>query len=322
MDYRATGASRRQTWYGAKKHAKRLLALTLPHAVLRGVVRLAPGLRRSGRLPAPAGLTEVEGEAPGARFVMLQPDRCIIAKELYWGEGRRPAPEDALAVDLFAAAARRSDVVLDIGAYTGIFTIVAARANPALEAHAFEIVPANFRVLFDNCVRNRILDRVTLHHEGVGAPGTTITVPVGSDGSALPDFYSSELQFETGTRVRLVSLDSLVDRVPGGARVTVKIDVEGTEAELLRHGQRFLAELRPRILCEVLPGADAAALGALLEPHGYRFHLVREGDLLKRTSLEPDERFRDWLFVTGDPEAELAELGVPVASEELAAPAW
>jgi FkbM family methyltransferase len=319
VDYRASKAGRRQSWYGLKKHVKRLVALRLPHAVLRGIVRFAPRLRRSGRLPAPARLKEVEGEARGNRFVMLRPDRCIVAKELYWGGGRRPSPEDDLAVELFASAAERSDVVLDIGAYTGIFTIVAVRANPGLEAHAFEIVPENFRALFDNCVRNDVLDRVTLHHVGVGAPGAAIRVPARSSGSALPDFYSRSLRFDAGARVRVVSLDSLVDRVPAGARVTVKIDVEGTEDEVLRHGEAFLDAFSPRILCEVLPEADAATLESLLASHGYRFHLVRDRDLLASPRIEPDESFRDWLFLAGDPADELIPLGVPVAGESVPA---
>jgi FkbM family methyltransferase len=318
VDYRASKAGRRQSWYGLKKHVKRFVALRLPHAGLRGIVRLAPRLRRSGRLPAPAHLEEVEGEVRGNRFVMLRPDRCIVAKELYWGGGRRPSSQDDLAVELFASAAERSAVALDIGAYTGIFTVVAARANPQLEAHAFEIVPENFRALFDNCVRNDILDRVTLHHVGVGTPGARITVPARSSGSALPDFYSRNLRFDAGARVRLVSLDSLVDRIPHGARVTMKIDVEGTEDEVLRHGQAFLDAFRPRILCEVLPGAaDPSALESLLSPHGYRFHLVRDRDLLVSPRIDPDERFRDWLFLAGDQEGELAALGVPVADQSV-----
>lgn len=93
MDYRKTQISRKRSWYGLKRYVKRVLSLRLPHALLRAVVRLAPGLERSGRLPAPASLREVEGRVAGTRFVMLRPDRCVVAKELYWvtavGPGRR-----------------------------------------------------------------------------------------------------------------------------------------------------------------------------------------------------------------------------------------
>lgn len=305
-------SARRRSWYGAKRHVKRLLALRLPHALIRILVRLRPELRRQGRLPAPAGLAEVEGEVQGVRFVMTRPDRCIVAKELYWGRGRRPRREDQLALEVFGAAARDAEVALDVGAYTGLFTLVAARANPRLEAHAFELVPANFHALFENCVRNDVLDRVTLHHVGVGEPGRTVRVPRGDTGSALPDFLSSSESADAGVAVRLVALDSILDRVAPGARTILKVDVEGAEAAVFRYGQRLLAERRPLILCEVLPGADGAALAAALEPYGYSFHLVREGDLAVSDGIEPDWRFRDWLFL---PRAwrDVEALGVPTA---------
>jgi FkbM family methyltransferase len=300
VDYHRSRLGRRRSWWGLKGYVKRFAAMRLPHLALRAAARVRPRLRRGGRLPAPARLDEIEGQAGGASFVMLRPDRCIVAKELYWGRGRRPRLEDQLAVETIAAAAQRCDVAVDIGAYTGLFTLAVARANPSVRVHAFEIVPENCRALRDNCVRNGLLDRVSIHHAGIGTPGARMRVPAGTRGSALPDNYSSELSFDSGVEVRFVALDSLVDDVPDGARVIVKIDVEGTEVDVLRHGQRFLAELRPLILCEVLPDADAPALQALLEPHGYRFHLVGERGLLSKPMIRPDRRYRDWLFVPPD----------------------
>jgi hypothetical protein len=34
----------------------------------------------------------------------------------------------------------------------------------------------------------------------------------------------------------------------------------------------------------------------LLVPHGYRFYLVREGNLAAADRIEPDVRYRDWFF--------------------------
>src|SRR3954466_15978873 len=169
--------SPRQSWYGLKKYVKRALSWRLPHAFLRAAVRLRPSLARSGRLPAPASLREVEGVVRGTAFTMLRPDRCIVAKELYWGHGRRPRQEDAFALEVYAELSSRSDVALDIGAYTGIFSIVAAEANPFVDVHAFEIVPDVYRLLFENCVRNDLLDRVSLHLRGIGEDGARAILP-------------------------------------------------------------------------------------------------------------------------------------------------
>jgi FkbM family methyltransferase len=67
--------------------------------------------------------------------------------------------------------------MLDVGAYTGIFTLVGTLVNPNLKAHAFEIVPDVYDALRENCARNGILDRTTLHHVGVGKPETHVRVP-------------------------------------------------------------------------------------------------------------------------------------------------
>ena len=311
-DFRASRAGRRQSWFGWKRYAKAFLGLPIPNAALRRISRFLPP-DRVARLPAPAKLSEVTGEVRGVRFVMLRPDRCVIAKELYWGRGRRPRPEDDLAVDLFATLAERSDVVLDIGAYTGLFTLVGTAVNPRLQAHAFEIVPEVHRLLVENCERNGVADRVTAHLEGVGAPGVTMTVPAGTGGSALPDFYSSRLHFDTGVAVPFRTLDSVAETLPGAPRVLVKVDVEGTEGEVFRHGQAFLSRFRPSILCEVLAGvADPSELESLLSPHGYRFYQVRDTALAHFERLEPSPRFRDWLFSTQEPQA-LADAGIRLA---------
>ena len=280
-----------------KKHVKRVFGWRVPNAALRQVARFMPAVRGTGRLPAPARLREVEGRIRGARFTMLRPDRCVVAKELYWGGGRRPKDEDQLALEVFASFATSADVMVDVGAYTGLFTLVGTAVNPLIEAHAFEMVPAVFGMLFDNCVRNDVLHRVTLHHVAVGAPGAVVRLPAGSDGSALPDFFSTDLHFSSGALVRTASLDSLVAGIPGRSSVVMKVDVEGTENEVFRHGQAFLADFRPDIVCEVLHGvAQTPELASLLSPHGYRFYLIREHDLFAADRLDPNPRFRDWLL--------------------------
>ncbi|HEU4354815.1 MAG TPA: FkbM family methyltransferase [Actinomycetota bacterium] len=309
-DYLASAAGRRQSWFGLKRHVKRFLGLRAPHAILRGVVRIAPQLR-SGRLPAPASLHEVTGRVADTTFVMLHPDRCEIAKELYWGGGRRPRAEDALALEVVSRLARDADVLLDIGAYTGVFSLATTAVNTDLRAHAFEIVPGVARVLRENVERNGVADRVEIHLEGLGEPETSMLVPTGEGGSALPSFYSSRMHFEGGTRVGFRSLDSMIEPLGGAARVVMKIDVEGTEDQVFRFGQAFIERYRPDMLCEVLPSADGALLESLLAPGAFHTYLVREQDLVRRSPLAPDERFRDWLLTPREPD-QLRALGIPV----------
>jgi FkbM family methyltransferase len=304
------GRRRRQSWFGQKRHIKRLLSLAVPNAFLRLVARFMPSLR-SGRLPAPGRLEEVTGRADGATFVMLDPARCENAKELFWGEGRRPKPADRLALDVMARLARKADEFLDLGAYTGLFTLATTAVSPGLHAHAFEIVPAVADALEANLRRNGVADRVSVHREGIGEAGATMRVPSGQGGSALPSFYSSRMRFDEGEDVTFRSLDSVGALLPAGARVVMKVDVEGTEDAVFGAGQMFLETFRPDILCEVLPEADGARLDELLAPAGMHRYLVTNTRLEEAQRIVPDPEFRDWLFSprTAD---ELQTRGLPV----------
>jgi FkbM family methyltransferase len=300
----------RQSWFGLKRPVKRFLSLAVPHAAIRLVARFAPSLR-SGRLPAPASVHEVEGRVAGATFVMLDPARCENAKQLYWGGGRRPRADDRLALDTVVALAHDADVFLDIGAYTGLFTLAVSAVAPAVQAHAFEIVPAVADALVANLVRNRVEERVAVHREGIGEDGKTMRVPTGEGGSALPSFFSSRMHFDEGDLVSFRSLDSVAEMVPQDDRVVIKIDVEGTEDAVLGSGQAFLKAFRPDILCEVLPEADGALLDDLLGRAGLRPFLVTDSRLEERPRIVPDAGHRDWLF-TARSHDQLRSLGLPV----------
>lgn len=301
---------RRQSWFGAKRHAKIVLSLPVIHSLMRAVAPRVPGVR-VGRLPAPGHLSEVVGRAGSASFVMMQPARCEIAKELYWGRGRRPEAADAFALELMITLTGEARHFFDIGAYTGLFAVAVSTSNPQVRTRAFEMVPAVAAALERNVQRNGLTERVQLHVAGVGDPGTTARVPDRDAGSALPSFISADMSFRNGVEVGFVALDEFTGTVEGP--VVMKIDVEGGEEEVFSHGQGFLAAHRPDILCEVLPAADGHELEALLSPHGYLFYAVGGDSLHPRQHLRPCGEYRDWLL-TCRPPAELRASGAPVAA--------
>ncbi len=333
-DHLRTFTARRQSWFGLKLPVKTALAQPALHPLLRTIAPRIRGLK-IGRLPAPIELTEIRGRAGGAEFILVEPFRCEIAKEFYWGRGRRTEPEDAFALDLMVALSADADVFLDIGAYTGVFTIAVLAANENVLAHVFEIIPAVVAGVEKNVERNGFNSRVTVHPTGVGSPDTWMKVPIGDGGSALPSFYSSDMHFDSDAEVRFTSLDALlpevleetsgrdvrshagedVTNVSGrgeAPRVTVKIDVEGGENDVFAHGQDFLAALHPDILCEVLDDrAKPRELVGHLGEHGYHYYLVGEDRLYTRTTIRPDPQLRDWLFTLKSPD-QMRAAGYPV----------
>ncbi len=300
---------RRQSWYGLKKPVKRVLAARATHFVMRRVVRFTPSVAVH-RLPAPQHLRSVTADMAGVTFEMLRPDQCVVAKELYWGGGQRPGLADQRALDTFAALSDDAACVLDVGCYTGIFSLLAARRSPSSRVHAFDIVPAVVEAAKANIAANGLEQRICVHLLGLDAVAGTTFVGAGTSGSALPDFYSTDLDFSEGVEVPLIGLDAWASDqdLPSG-RTLMKIDVEGTEHRVFAGGATFLRERQPDILCEILPQARTEQLAEILEPLSYTFFAIRSDSLEGRRVLAPDPGVRDWLLTARAP-AELRELGL------------
>ena len=329
---------RRQSWFGLKRPIKRAVSLPGVNQVAHAVTRNRRGADAAARLPAPMGVHQVLGRIDDITIVMNDPAQCIIAKELYWGGGRRPRAQDQLALEVFARLAQQADHVLDIGSYTGVFSIVAAKVNRAATVDAFEIVPSNFLAAWGNVIANDLVGRVQVHLEGVGEEGS-IRMPAATGGSALPDFWSiDDAEAEGGVRVRVSTLERIVSRraPTPGADILIKVDVEGHENAIVTADAEVGADpdagadadsstavvgaieaYQPTFLMEILPGAEVAPLLEIFgrpgrrTPAPYRFYLIAEGRLRQAPTLHGDEDCRDWLITTLNPE-ELTGLGIAV----------
>lgn len=323
-----TEQRRRQSWYGLKRPIKRAVALPVVNQVAHALTLSRRGAAAAARLPAPLTVTQVEGRVDGVTFTMNDPAQCILAKELYWGAGERPSPQDQFALEVFAKLARQASHVLDIGSYTGIFSLVAAKANPQIGVDAFEIVPSNYLAALGNVISNDLVGRVEVHLEGVGEPGS-IRMPTATAGSALPDFWSIDDATEGagGVSVPITTLADVFRRLGQRGidpdRVLIKVDVEGHENALVASSAQAIAELRPTFLMEILPGSDTTPLAEAFGAPGaagaaaYCSYLITEDRLREAATLRGEDDYRDWLITTSTPD-ELRSQGIEV--EELVQP--
>lgn len=291
----------RQRWWGLKAPAKRLFSYQPMHtAMVIGSKRFLSE-DQAARLPAPASVAASTARMSGVTFQMERPDRCILAKELYWGGGRRPNPVDQTALDVFAALARTAGTVFDIGSYTGIFSLLSAAVSPTVRVHAFEVIPEVFLAAWSNIIRNDKVGRIDVHLRAVGVSGS-LSVVRGTGGSALPDFLSTgTAAVEHGVAVPGMQLDEL-EAMVGEGPVLIKIDIEGGEPSAFQTGAAFLAAHHPDILCEVLEDTPTAGMAAQLRELGYRFYSVGPDELTEDADLRGLADRRDWLFTRRSPE--------------------
>jgi FkbM family methyltransferase len=242
------------------------------------------------------------------RYAPLLGDR--IGRGLYW-RGMREWEAGTLVP--FLALARTAGHFLDIGANTGVYTLMATAVNPALTAVAYEPVPRVFQRLQANLELNGVAGRCTVRGVAVAdrASRARLHVPAVS----LPSSASLSEQGFKGKAGELVEVDVVtVDQEQEGRpRVDLaKIDVEGFEDQVIEGMAKTIASDRPVIVCECNPDGPCARVERLMRSHGYGFvHLRAEAPVLMPGIVpDPSERDRNYLFVPAERQADvLARIG-------------
>jgi FkbM family methyltransferase len=192
---------------------------------------------------------------------------------------------------------RKGDVVLDVGAHVGIFTLVSARSvGPAGEVHSFEPVPANYETLSDN-VRLNGFDNIVVNRAAVGdEPGEVrLGVPEGAAGlgGATSAMYTVG-GTANSVSAPVVTLDDYVsDRLADRSIRLLKLDVEGLEPAVLEGFDRHLSESPPdavvlEVNLELLERHGFTGKGLLDALRGYGYSFFRSTARGQLRTFEPD----------------------------------
>jgi FkbM family methyltransferase len=152
--------------------------------------------------------------------------------------------------------ARPGDVVLDVGANIGYFTVLlAAHVGSTGRVLAYEPYPSNADLIERSVKENGQDGIVTLRRVAVGESEGELElafVPeeraTNSGGAFLLSPGAVPPRGHRTTRVPVVALDQ--EEMPGRVAL-IKIDVEGAEPLALRGARRLLLRDRPKVLAEV-----------------------------------------------------------------------
>jgi FkbM family methyltransferase len=217
-----------------------------------------------------------------------------------WRTFERPMPE------FFHRACRASaGIVIDVGANSGFYSLLAAASRRDIRVLAIEPDPLVKPILEHNIRLNWLDRRITTLPIALSDRQGVAELFIPSREHGLVEKSSSlERTFKPAhsdvIRVETDTLDGLRLRLPGGARKVgvIKIDVEGHETAVLRGATATIGTDRPLIFVELLPRADFAWLNELLRNHDYRdMPLQNSGPPLPGTTVSFDPEAANHLFL-------------------------
>lgn len=242
---------------------------------------------------------QIEVSGPGCRFLM-QHYGYELENALFW-EGLTGGWEK-ISMDLWLKLCRDSQVILDVGANTGVYALAAKAVNPQAQVHAFEPVCRIFDKLRLNCRMNNfdiqiypealsdfdgeatIYDPPTEHvysvtvNKNLSAPGTPV----------IP------------TKIRTMRLDTLI-RARSLKRVDlIKIDVETHEPQVLRGMGEFLDSMKPAMLVEVLNASAGQEIEDFLRGKDYLYFSIDEVHTPLLVDRIAESPYRNYLFCDTD----------------------
>jgi len=205
-----------------------------------------------------------------------------IALKLLWNHNY-----ERTSTSVWTKLAQSSDIALDIGAHTGIYSLVAAHANSLLKVGAVEPVAQNISRLILNIGYNGLNNITPIPAACTDSPGlvkfdTFKSMGYLTSGASLADKTS-------GTSICSTTIDDLLKNSCGSEKIIIKIDVEGFEHLALKGAKNVLATGRPIILLECISAETGKICAEMLEKERYSFYLSDDelGRIEPVNSIQP-----------------------------------
>lgn len=164
------------------------------------------------------------------------------------------------------------EVFWDVGANIGIYAVYAAMARKS-RVMAFEPVPDNHALLVGNIIANGLSAEISAMPVALAASSriAPLSIPDRLPGSAFARFGGTDKS--TASIAALgVSIDDFVGRFNPPFPAHIKIDVDGTETDILKGANATLADQRLKSLSIEVDDTEpqqADEIAGILSGHGF-----------------------------------------------------
>lgn len=199
-------------------------------------------------------------------FLLFHAHDDIVAWEYLWFGDDAYETE---IVGVWLEWCHESSVIYDIGAYTGLMSILAALSNVGSIVHLFEPMERTIERAKINVKSNRLDGRVKLHNKAASdvAGDAKIKLYRGEDflgtGNSI---FDKSLKIFDEKIIRCITIDNYL---PETNPTIIKLDVEGHELSCLKGMRKTILRSRPKMIVEIWEHTRSEVLG-MLNDMGYQ----------------------------------------------------
>jgi len=200
-------------------------------------------------------------------------------------------------LEVWSALSRKSNCIIDVGANTGLFSLLSKAVNERATVIAFEPVNRVAEKLEKNIRLNQF--DITAVKKGVSNfNGTAVIYDI-----PFEHVYSVTInknlnaldQKVTPTEIQVITLSSYAEIHQLKKLDLVKIDVETHEAEVLEGMIEILRKDKPALIIEILDNEVADKVNRLLSPFHYLFFILDDENGPQRTLSIKKNTFKNFL---------------------------
>jgi FkbM family methyltransferase len=238
----------------------------------------------------------------GSCFYMKNDGSDSIATDIYlYGIGSY----EFETISVFCKLLNVTKCFFDIGANTGIYSLIAAGSGRDIIVHSFEPLERAFKLLkknkeingFKKMLVNKIAVSDFDGQTTFNVQRRTTRIPLGSSIRGDMESYPETVEIV----IPALRLDTYLINNSVSEVSLLKIDTEGTEDRVLKGAENSLVNFRPLIICEVLSNLIEDKLQEILASKNYVFYKITKDGLKYCEKLIGDPvRVSNYLFVPNE----------------------
>jgi len=188
------------------------------------------------------------------------------------------------SLKIWALLSKQSDVIIDIGSNTGIYSLLAAANNHKAKIIAIEPVPLNYNILKQNIKVNKSKIKsvkIAISNTSGKAVMHMLKNHINYMTSVNKNRYAEHPEIQNNIETQIITIkiepfNYIIDKYKLTTLDLIKLDVEGHEIEVLQSMMPYIQQSKPCVLIEIIDDTIAAFVEMQFRKLNYCFVAINE----------------------------------------------